>query len=157
VAHHGTTLTSYFYQLARRSLRDAGMAEDSGLEHAFRYDGPTPRTREMAILMLADTVEAASRSIEKPTPNRIREMVEGLIREKVLDGQLENCPVTLRDLHEIRESFVFSLSNMLHGRSPYPREDCRSGRRRSGGWRGTWPAGRFRLTRRNRTPRWRWC
>jgi cyclic-di-AMP phosphodiesterase PgpH len=123
VAHHGTTLTSYFYQLARRSLRDAGMAEDSGLEHAFRYDGPTPRTREMAILMLADTVEAASRSIEKPTPNRIREMVEGLIREKVLDGQLENCPVTLRDLHEIRESFVFSLSNMLHGRSPYPRED----------------------------------
>ena len=123
VAHHGTTLTSYFYQIARRSLRDAGMAEDSGLEHAFRYDGPTPRTRELAILMLADTVEAASRSIEKPTPNRIAEMVETLVREKLLDGQLDNCPLTLRDLREIRESFVFSLSNMLHGRNPYPRED----------------------------------
>ncbi len=123
VAHHGTTLTSYFYQLARRSLRDAGMAEDSGLEHSFRYDGPRPRSREMAILMLADSIEAASRSIEKPTPNRIREMVDALVREKLLDGQLDDCPLTLHDLHEIRESFAFSLSNMLHGRSPYPRED----------------------------------
>lgn len=123
VAHHGTTLTSYFYQLARRSLQEAGMTEDSGLEHTFRYDGPPPRTREMAILMLADTIEAASRSIEKPTPNRIAEMVATLMREKLLDGQLDNCPLTLKDLNEIRDSFVFSLSNILHGRNPYPRED----------------------------------
>lgn len=123
VSHHGTTLTSYFYQLARRSLQEAGMAEDSGLEHSFRYDGPRPRTREMAVLMLADTVEAASRSLEKATPNRIAEMVDTLMREKLLDGQLDLCPVTLRDLNEIRDAFVFSLTNILHGRNPYPRED----------------------------------
>ncbi len=121
--HHGTTLTSYFYQIARRTLKEAGMAEDSGLEHSYRYDGPRPSTREQAVLMLADTVEAASRSLEKPTPNRIAEMVEALMRDKLLDGQLDLCPLTLEDLNEIRASFVFSLTNILHGRNPYPRED----------------------------------
>lgn len=123
VAHHGTTLTSYFYQLARRSLQDAGMAEDAGLEHTFRYDGPKPLSREMAVLMLADTVEAASRSLDKATPNRIEEMVGSLVREKLLDGQLDHCPITIHDLDEVRASFVFSLTNILHGRNPYPRED----------------------------------
>lgn len=122
-SHHGTTLTSYFYQLARRAQQEAGLVEDSGLEASFRYDGPRPWTRELAVLMLADTVEAASRSLEKPTPNRIGEMVDTLMRDKLLDGQLDLCPITLEDLHDIRESFVFSLSNILHGRSPYPRED----------------------------------
>lgn len=121
--HHGTSLTSYFYQLARRALQEADLAEDSGLEASFRYDGPRPWTRELAVLMLADTVEAASRSLEKPTPNRIGEMVDNLMRDKLVDGQLDLCPITLEDLHDIRNSFVFSLSNILHGRSPYPRED----------------------------------
>ncbi len=121
--HHGTSLTSYFYHMARHALQEAGQAEDAGLEHSFRYDGPKPRTREQAILMLADTVEAASRSLEKPAPNRIAEMVETLMREKLLDGQLDHCPLTLVDLHEIRNSFVFALTNILHGRNPYPREN----------------------------------
>ena len=121
--HHGVTLTSYFYQVAKLALKEAGMAEDAGLEHSFRYDGPKPWTREQAVLMLADTVEAASRSLEKPTPNRIAEMVETLMRDKLLDGQLDLCPITLKDLHDIRSSFVFSLTNILHGRNPYPRED----------------------------------
>lgn len=121
--HHGTTLTSYFYQLARQALKEAGMAEDSGLESSFRYDGPKPWTREQAVLMMADTVEAASRSLEKPTPNRIAEMIETLTRDKLLDGQFDLCPITMEDLHEIRASFVFALSNILHGRNPYPRED----------------------------------
>ena len=99
------------------------MAEDAGLEHSYRYDGPKPATREQAILMLADTVEAASRSLEKPTPNRITEMVATLVRDKLLDGQLDLCPLTLEDLHEIQASFVFALTNILHGRNPYPRED----------------------------------
>ena len=73
--------------------------------------------------MLADTVEAASRSLEKAAPNRIAEMVETLMRDKLLDGQLDLCPITLKDLHDIRSSFVFSLTNILHGRNPYPRED----------------------------------
>jgi len=121
--HHGTTLTSYFYQVARRALKDAGLAEDAGLESSYRYDGPKPWTREQAVLMLADTVEAASRSLEKATPNRIAEMVETLVRDKLLDGQLDRCPLTLDDLHEIRNSFVFALTNILHGRNPYPREN----------------------------------
>ena len=121
--HHGTTLTSYFYQIARRALKDAGLAEDAGLESSYRYDGPKPWTREQAILMLADTVEAASRSLEKAAPNRIAEMVETLMRDKLLDGQLDHCPLTLADLHEIRNAFVFALTNILHGRNPYPREN----------------------------------
>ena len=121
--HHGTTLTSYFYQVARRALKDAGLAEDAGLESSYRYDGPKPWTREQAVLMLADTVEAASRSLEKATPNRIAEMVETLMRDKLLDGQLDHCPLTLGDLHEIRSAFVFALTNILHGRNPYPREN----------------------------------
>ena len=122
-SHHGTTLTSYFYQLAKKSLQDEGLPEDPGLEHSFRYEGPRPTTREEAILMLADTVEAASRSMEKPTPDKIADMVERLVREKTLDGQLDECPLTLRDMDRVRESFVFSLTNILHGRSPYPREN----------------------------------
>ena len=122
-AHHGTTLTSYFYQVARRSLQDAGLAEDAGLESSYRYDGPKPWTREQAVLMLADSVEAASRSLEKPTPHRIAEMVDGLLRDKLLDGQLDLCPLTLAELHEIRAAFTFALANVLHGRNPYPREN----------------------------------
>jgi hypothetical protein len=121
--HHGTALTSYFYHVARRALKEADVAEDAGLENSFRYDGPKPSTREQAVLMLADTVEAASRSLEKAMPNRIAEMVDTLLRDKLLDGQLDRCPLTLEDLHEIRASFVFSLTNILHGRNPYPRED----------------------------------
>lgn len=122
-AHHGTTLTSYFYQVARRSLQDAGLAEDAGLESSYRYDGPKPWTREQAVLMLADSVEAASRSLEKPTPHRIAEMVDGLLRDKLLDGQLDLCPLTLAELHEVRAAFTFALANVLHGRNPYPREN----------------------------------
>jgi len=121
-AHHGTTLTSYFYQLARKALAEQGLPEDPGLEHSFRYEGPRPSTREQAILMLADTVEAASRSLEKPTPGKIADMVDRLVREKMLDGQFDECPLTLGDMDKIRESFVFSLTNILHGRSPYLRE-----------------------------------
>lgn len=122
-SHHGTTLTSYFYQLAKKALADQGLPEDPGLEHSFRYEGPRPNTREQAILMLADTVEAASRSLEKPTPGKIADMVDRLVREKTLDGQFDECPLTLSDMDKIRASFVFSLTNILHGRSPYPREN----------------------------------
>jgi hypothetical protein len=122
-AHHGTTLTSFFYQLAKKQLAEAGMPEDPGLEASFRYEGPKPRTREEALLMMADSVEAASRSMEKPTPGKIAELVERIIRDKMLDGQLDECPLTLDDLRKVKEAFTFTVTHILHGRSPYPRED----------------------------------
>lgn len=120
--HHGTSLTSFFYQIALRELREAGLPEDPGLEHAYRYPGPRPRTREEAILMLADTVEAASRSLEKPTPKHIADLVNRLISEKMADGQLDESALTLDELRRIRETLVFTLNNILHGRNPYPTE-----------------------------------
>jgi hypothetical protein len=122
-SHHGTSLASYFYHVAKRALHETGQSEDGGLEHHYRYDGPKPGSRELAILMLADGVEAASRSLDRVTPNRIAEMVAHLLRDKLLDGQLDRAPLTMEELHEIQASFVFSLTNILHGRNPYPRED----------------------------------
>ena len=119
-AHHGTSRISYFYQLACNNLKASGLPEDPGLEASFRYEGPRPRTREQAILSLADTIEAASRSLEKITPSRISEMVDRLIRAKLLDGQLDDAPLTLAELNTVRDSFVFTLTNILHGRSAYP-------------------------------------
>lgn len=122
-AHHGTSRISYFYQLACNNLKASGLPEDPGLEASFRYEGPRPRTREQAILSLADTIEAASRSLEKITPSRISEMVDRLIRAKLLDGQLAEAPLTLAELKTVRDSFVFTLTNILHGRSAYPNAD----------------------------------
>ena len=122
-AHHGTSRISYFYQLACNNLKASGLPEDPGLEASFRYEGPRPTTREQAILSLADTVEAASRSLEKITPSRVSEMVDRLIRAKLLDGQLAEAPLTLAELQTVRDSFVFTLTNILHGRSAYPNAD----------------------------------
>ncbi len=120
--HHGTTTTAYFLEVARRRLADAGEAVPGNFGEAFRYEGPRPWTREQAVLMLADSVEAASRSMEKPTPGKIADLVDAILREKMADHQLDGCPLTLHEIEQIRSSLVFSLTNILHGRSPYPRE-----------------------------------
>ena len=120
LTHHGKSRISYFYQVARNNLKTSGLPEDPSLEASFRYEGPLPWTREQAILSLADTVEAASRSLEKITPSRISEMVDRLVRDKLLDGQLDAAPLTLAELDAVRDSFVFTLTNILHGRSAYP-------------------------------------
>lgn len=119
-AHHGTSRISYFYQMAVNDLKARDLPEDPALEASFRYEGPRPWTKEQAVLVLADTVEAASRSLEKITPSRISEMVDRLVRDKLLDGQLDEAPLTLADLNTVRDSFVFTLTNILHGRSAYP-------------------------------------
>lgn len=128
--HHGTTLIRYFFVKAvERCLQAAGVAEAEGKkppseavvdEEAFRYDGPRPRTRENGIIFLADAVEAASRSLKKVTPQNIEELVDKLIDQRMDDGQLRDCPLTFRELMEIRDSFCFSLKNMLHSRVEYP-------------------------------------
>lgn len=119
-AHHGTSLTSYFYQIAKRQAEESGNPADPSLEQNFRYSGPKPWTREQAILMLADIVEAASRSMDKATPHRLEELVGDLISGKILDGQLDHSPLTLSELYQIRDSFTFSLINIAHRRTPYP-------------------------------------
>lgn len=117
VQHHGTSLIRYFYHLASEGA--AGDA-DSALEQHFRYPGPKPQTAEAAIMMLADTVEAASRVLERPTPARVDEFVQKMIDEKLADGQLDDAPITLKDLALIKQAFIRVLGGMLHNRLEYP-------------------------------------
>ncbi|MGB8342473.1 MAG: HDIG domain-containing metalloprotein [Chthoniobacterales bacterium] len=130
--HHGTSLVFYFYKRALQQLEDARaggkimkMREEDipeVSEESFRYSGPKPQTRESAIISLADMVESASRSLEKPTPQKIEQLVADLIDQRLADHQLDECDLTLRDLNKIAERFRFTLMNMLHTRIAYPKE-----------------------------------
>src|SRR5206468_11025341 len=90
-------------------------------EESFRYSGPKPQTKESAIVSLADTVESASRSLEKPTPQKIETLVYELIEERISDRQLNDCDLTLGELKVIAERFRFTLLMMLHSRIAYPK------------------------------------
>lgn len=113
--HHGTQQISYFYSKAKE-LDPEGHYNPAD----FTYPGPKPQTKETAILMLADTVESAARVLPDPTPARIREMVERLVAQKIADGQLSQCPLTLREIEQIKDSFTNVLSAMYHQRIDYP-------------------------------------
>jgi hypothetical protein len=112
--HHGTSLIRYFYEKARQ-LKGG----DQVKEEDFRYPGPKPRTRETALVMLADVVEAASRTLENPTPARIKGMVQGLFNRILSDGQLEECDLTLKDLNKIAANFNTILNGIHHHRIEY--------------------------------------
>ena len=94
-------------------------------EGPFRYPGPKPSTRESAIIALADAVEAASRSMEKTTPTHIENLVNTIVNMKLKDGELDECNLALIELTRVKRSFVFTLTNMLHGRVPYPKDEDR--------------------------------
>lgn len=113
--HHGTTLTSFFYQEALKKDSNGEIEEES-----FRYPGPTPQSKEAAIVMLSDTIEAASRTLEDPSPARIRNMVENLVKEKLMGGQLDESQLNFKDLHLIQKSFVQTLTGSFHNRIKYP-------------------------------------
>lgn len=117
--HHGTSLIQYFYN---RALEEGGAEarHDPVLEQHFRYDGPRPQTRESGIIMLADTIEAAIRCLDKPTPARIQGRIEELVHQKLADGQLDECDLTFKDIQKIQAAFARLLSAMLHGRVAYP-------------------------------------
>ena len=115
--HHGTSLIRYFYH---QQCAGDGSEAAPVLEQQFRYAGPKPQTRETAILMLADSVEAASRTLDKPTPGRIEDLITKIIDAQLADGQLDECDLTQRDLRGIREAFARLLSGMLHSRIDYP-------------------------------------
>lgn len=115
--HHGTSLMPFFYQKALEL--DPAHAVD---EDKFRYPGPKPQSREAAICMLADGVEAASRTLSNPTHGRIKALVEKMLNNRFIDFQLHECDLTLKDLHEIGDSFVRILAGYLHSRVEYPTE-----------------------------------
>jgi len=115
--HHGTMVMEFFYHKALNSEEGSPVKVDD-----FRYPGPKPRCRETAILMLADAVEAATRSLAKPTPSRIREMTKQIIDKRMLSGELDNSGLTLSDLANIRESFIPLLTGIHHSRIVYPHQ-----------------------------------
>jgi putative nucleotidyltransferase with HDIG domain len=113
--HHGTSLITYFYQKAKELQPFAKIAEED-----YRYPGPRPRTKVAAIVMLSDAVEAASRTLEDPTPQRIQALTNSVITRIFLDDQLSKCDLTLKDLREIAKSFNLILSGIFHHRIDYP-------------------------------------
>lgn len=114
--HHGTSLISFFYQQALAGCE----MHTPVLEQQFRYSGPKPQSKEAGIVMLADAVEAASRSLSRPTPARIKSLVSHIIQEKIADGQLDECTLTFSEVHKIEEAFCRLLGAMLHSRVEYP-------------------------------------
>jgi hypothetical protein len=122
--HHGTRLVSFFYQRAKEATDPDLQAVK---EEDYRYPGPKPQTREAAILMLADAVEAATRTLTDPTPARIRGAVQKIINAIFVDGQLDECDLTLRDLHIIANNFVRILTGIFHHRIEYPGTELEQG------------------------------
>lgn len=113
--HHGTSLAKYFYSRALEEDRDGIISEDN-----FRYEGPKPQSKEVALVMLADSVEAAIRSLQEPTEAKIRDMVKRIVKDKLNDGQLESCDLTFKDLDTITQSFCTILEGVYHKRIEYP-------------------------------------
>jgi putative nucleotidyltransferase with HDIG domain len=116
--HHGTNLISFFYQKAVE--KSDGNEIDEAI---FRYPGPRPKSKETAIVMLADAVEAASRSLKVPSTSRINGMVTAIVQERFKESELDECPLTLRDLTKITDSFQTSLLGTFHGRIEYPDQE----------------------------------
>ncbi len=118
--HHGTTLVEFFYREATR--RHNGTDASPVAESAFRYPGPRPRTKEAAILMMADMVESASRTLSDPTPARIESLVRTLVDKRLHDDQFDECDLTLQQIAAVRESLIKSLISVYHGRVTYPEQ-----------------------------------
>ncbi len=146
--HHGTALMSFFLDKARQqAVEEAGLrpgtpeaaAAAAGIDELrFRHSGPRPQTREAAILMLADSVEASVRSLDSQDEPAVRAMVDRIILERLQDGQFDECDLTLRDLERVREAFVQQLLGMYHRRIAYPQNKIveLESRRAAGGGRG---------------------
>lgn len=115
--HHGTGLMKYFYYKARKAADDS---DSHALEQEFRYPGPKPQTKEAAIIMIADSVEAAARTVQEPTPPKLRNMIDMIIARIRDDGQLDECDITLREMRLVAESFVRTLMGIHHHRITYP-------------------------------------
>ncbi|MEM6263739.1 MAG: HDIG domain-containing metalloprotein [Bacteroidota bacterium] len=120
--HHGNTRVEYFY---RKHLKEAG-CEEPEHEDRFRYPGPLPFTKEQAVLMIADSIEAASRSLKEPNPENLKKLVNNIIDHKISDNQLENSSLTFRDISIIRKVIYQQLLSIYHGRIEYPEEETQA-------------------------------
>lgn len=122
-SHHGTTLVEYFFNRARRQA-EASVASGDGAEAPteleYQYPGPRPRTREAAIIMICDAVESATRAMADPTPARIDALVRAIATKRLMDGQFDECELTLRELNTIVEAVSKTLASIYHGRIAYP-------------------------------------
>lgn len=121
--HHGTTLIQYFYSKAlqqNRSSQDPFPSTEHIDETTYRYDGPKPAFKESAIIFFADSIEAASRSLKKVTPQTVEDLVERIFEDRLAHHQLDNCPLTFQELSNLKKSFAFTLLNMFHSRIEYP-------------------------------------
>ena len=139
--HHGTTLIEYFY---RKAEEHATPDEAQSLESEFRYPGPKPDSKETGILMLADAVEAASRSIKEPTHKRLEGVIESIFEARAEDGQLDASQLTFRELNVIKDTFLSMLLGIHHSRVKYPgqdRKEARIEKEKTGGERGDGAAG----------------
>ena len=131
--HHGTSLVYFFYHRAMKQKEEKeaevkeGQSRDEDIpevkESNFRYPGPKPQSRESAIISLADSIESASRSLQKPTPAKIDQLINEIVRTRLKEGQLDECDLTLSDLATIKESFAATLRSMMHTRIAYPKRD----------------------------------
>ncbi|MBI3890037.1 MAG: HDIG domain-containing protein, partial [Candidatus Wallbacteria bacterium] len=115
--HHGTDLVAYFFHRARQ---DGDPASGDVEEQTFRYSGPKPQTREAAIVMMCDGVEAASRTLKKPTPANVEALVTKILNDHFADGQFNECDITKRDLELIQARISKTLTSMFHNRISYP-------------------------------------
>jgi membrane-associated HD superfamily phosphohydrolase len=121
--HHGTTRIEYFY---RKALEESG--EGAVRESDFRYSSGRPKSKESGILMLADTVEATVRSLPKPTPKRIEDIIRDTISRKLDDGQFDDCELTLREIHEVGEAIREAVIGFLGPRIEYPEPESKPSR-----------------------------
>jgi putative nucleotidyltransferase with HDIG domain len=120
--HHGTTLVEYFYHEATRQADQESQWRTAVDKSSFRYPGPKPQTREAGVMMLADVVESASRTLSDPTPKRIETLVHELTMKRLLDGQFDECSLTLSEIKAVEDSLCKSLIGIYHGRIKYPEQ-----------------------------------
>ncbi len=123
--HHGTTVVKYFHHAAseKQPKIASGRHDREVSDTEFRYEGPKPRSKESAILMLCDGVEGAVRAMHEPTAGRIESVVHSVLMDRLQDGQFDDCDITLTQLHRVEESLVKSLCRFYHGRVAYPKAD----------------------------------
>lgn len=125
--HHGDSLVYYFYRKAGEQKNNGQKdTEDTSYEEVdeknFRYPGPTPSSKESGIISLADAIESASRTMNKPSPQKIKSLVDDIVKSRINDGQLDRCELSLSDLAKVKDSFAKTLRSMLHNRIDYPKD-----------------------------------